>query len=208
MKLLKNSNIRFWLIQVGLAIGLIGILIFGLLKFLNVWTRHDQFILVPNLSQKTLAEVQLILEKQNLRYEVLDSATYNPKFPKFSVISQSPLPNEKVKKNRKIYLTLNPSSYQKVSVPRVIQITRRSAEATIKAVGLVVGKVTYVDDIGKDMVLKVTYKGKEVQAGDLLAKTSVIDLECGNGIDPTLPIEMQIESTTQQEGNSVEDAGI
>ncbi len=197
MKLLKNPTVRFWLIQIGLAFVVIGLLIFGLLKFLNIWTRHDQFITVPDLSQKTLAEVQMILEKEHLRYEVLDSATYNPKFPKFSVISQSPEANEKVKRNRKIYLTINPSSYQKVSVPRVVQITRRSAEATIKAVGLVVGKITYVDNIGKDMVLKMRYKGKEIQPGDLLTKTSVIDLECGNGIDPNMPAEMQDQPTTE-----------
>ena len=206
MKLLKNPTIRFWLIQVGLALAVIVLLIFVLLKFLNVWTRHDQFISVPNLSHKTLAEVQTILEKEHLRFEVLDSATYNPKFPKFSVISQSPEAGEKVKKNRKIYLTLNPSSYQKVSVPRVIQITRRSAEATIKAVGLVVGKVTYVDNIGKDMVLKMSYKGKEVQPGDLLTKTSVVDLECGNGIDPNIPVSMQTQTpeNTSEEEISVE----
>lgn len=206
MKLFKNPTARFWAIQVGLAVAFIGILIFGLLKFLNVWTRHDEFIIVPDLSKKTLAEVQIILEKENLRYEVLDSASYNPKFPKFSVISQSPQANEKVKKNRKIYLTLNPSSYQKVSVPRVIQITRRSAEATIKAVGLKVGKITYVDNIGKDMVLKMSHKGKEIQPGDLLTKTSVIDLECGNGIDPSMPVPMnetQAETTSTEE-NSVE----
>ncbi len=197
MKLLKNPTVRFWLIQIGLAFVVIGLLIFGLLKFLNIWTRHDQFITVPDLSQKTLAEVQMILEKEHLRYEVLDSATYNPKFPKFSVISQSPEANEKVKRNRKIYLTINPSSYQKVSVPRVVQITRRSAEATIKAVGLVVGKITYVDNIGKDMVLKMRYKGKEIQPGDLLTKTSVIDLECGNGIDPNMPAAMQDQPTTE-----------
>lgn len=199
MKIFKNPTIRFWSIQMGLAIVLLGVFIFGMLKFLNVWTRHDSFIVVPNLSEKTLAEVQIILEKENLRYEVLDSATYNPKFPKFSVISQSPEAGEKVKKNRKIYLTLNPSSYQKVSVPRVVQITRRSAEATIKAVGLSVGKITYVDDIGKDMVLRMFHKGKEVSPGDLLTKTSVIDLECGNGIDPENP---ELQNATEEEENA------
>lgn len=197
MKLLKKPTVRFWLLQIGLAFVVIGLLVFGLLKFLNVWTRHNDFIIVPDLSQKTLAEVQLILEKEHLRYEVLDSAAYNPKFPKFSVISQSPEANEKVKKNRKIYLTINPSSYQKVSVPRVIQITRRSAEATIKAVGLSVGKITYVDNIGKDMVLKMRHKDKEIQPGDLLTKTSIIDLECGNGIDPNTPVSLQNQETNE-----------
>lgn len=187
MSILQNKTLRFWLVQLGLAFILIVGLIILLLNGLKVWTRHDEFITVPDLSRKTLSEVQEIIAENNLRYEVLDSATFNPKYPRYSVISQNPEAGQQVKKNRKIYLTINPSDYQKVSIPRIIQITRRSAEATLKAVGLSVGKITYVDNIGKDMVLKLFHKGKEIFPGDHLTKTSVIDLECGNGLDPNSP---------------------
>ena len=111
------------------------------------------------------------------------------------MISQSPEPNERVKKNRKIYLTLNPSGYHKVTVPKVIQVTRRSAEATLQSVGLAIGTVTYVDDIGKDMVLEMQYQGKPVLPGDKLVKTSRIDLICGNGMEArdSIPEEIPIE---------------
>ena len=111
------------------------------------------------------------------------------------MISQSPEPNERVKKNRKIYLTLNPSGYHKVTVPKVIQVTRRSAEATLQSVGLAIGTVTYVDDIGKDMVLEMQYQGKPVLPGDKLVKTSRIDLICGNGMEvrDSIPEEIPIE---------------
>ena len=187
MSILLNKTLRFWLVQLGLAFILIVGLIILLLNGLKVWTRHDEFITVPDLSRKTLSKVQEIIAESNLRYEVLDSATFNPKYPRYSVISQNPEAGQQVKKNRKIYLTINPSDYQKVSIPRIIQITRRSAEATLKAVGLSVGKITYVDNIGKDMVLKLFHKGKEIFPGDQLTKTSVIDLECGNGLDPNSP---------------------
>jgi hypothetical protein len=36
--------------------------------------------------------------------------------------------------------------------------------------------------LGKDEVLEMRYKGKKVNPGDLLKKTSVIDLVLGNGI--------------------------
>lgn len=202
---LKNI-LKFWGIQLVLALIFIGVFVFGLLEFLNVWTRHNQYISVPDLSQKNLVEVHTILEKEHLRYEVLDSATYNPKFPKYSVISQSPKAHDKVKKNRKIYLTINPSDYQKVSIPKVIQITRRSAEATLKAVGFGIGKITYVDDIGKDMVLKMFHQGKEVFPGDMFTKTSVIDLECGNGVNPFLPLDMtQNEETISEQTKTTND---
>lgn len=205
MNLFKNSNKHFWLKQIGLAFVFLGVFVFLLLLFLDVWTRHGKQIAVPNLQGKTLDEVQKILDENSLRFEVLDSAVFNPKKPIFSVIEQAPAPGEMVKQNRKIYLTINPSNYQKVSVPKIIQITRRNAEAILKAIGLQVGNVTYVDNIGKDMVLKITHKGKIINPGDLLLKTSVIDLECGNGFDPTL-LEMPIDSIpVQEEFNSPDD---
>lgn len=172
-----------------LALLVLVVLGFLILKFLEIWTNHGKYVVVPDLSKKTLTEVEFILKENNLRYEVLDSTDYDPKFPAFSVISQSPEATQHVKENRKIYLTINPSGYRKVTIPKIIQITRRSAEATLKAVGLSVGKVTYVDDIGKDMVLELSFEGKKVQPGEQLTKTSKVDLVCGNGLDGTQSLD-------------------
>lgn len=181
--IVKNPKIKSIFFHLSLAVLALVILAFLVLKFLKVWTNHGEYVVVPDLTKKTLTEVEFILKENNLRYEVLDSTNYDPKFPAFSVISQSPEPTEHVKENRKIYLTINPSGYRKVSVPKIIQITRRSAEATLKSVGLDVGTITYVDDIGKDMVLELSHKGKKIEPGEQLMKTSKIDLICGNGLE-------------------------
>ena len=65
------------------------------------------------------------------------------------------------KKNRKIYLNVNPRNFQKVSLPNVIQITKRNAESILTALGFQVLEYNYVDDIGKDMVLDVLYEGEK-----------------------------------------------
>ena len=179
MKLLLKTLI----FQGILAVGVIALMVWGTLELLNLYTDHGKFVVVPNLNKKTLTEVQILLEEQQLRYEVLDSTEYDPKYPPLAVISQSPEPNERVKSNRKIYLTLNPKGYHKVTVPKVIQVTRRNAEATLQSVGLSIGTVTYVDDIGKDMVLEMQYDGKPILPGEKLIKTSRIDLICGNGLE-------------------------
>jgi beta-lactam-binding protein with PASTA domain len=116
-----------------------------------------------------------------LRYEVLDSARFVPDLPPFSILSHSPSAGSEVKKNRKIYLTVNPSGYGKVTVPNLIQITKRNAESMLKAVGFELGKITYKDNLGKDMVLEILHDGKTISAGTLLPKTSKIDLVLGNG---------------------------
>jgi pasta domain containing protein len=192
MKLLLKTLI----FQGILAVGVIALMVWGTLELLNLYTDHGKFVVVPNLNKKTLTEVQILLEEQQLRYEVLDSTEYDPKYPPLAVISQSPEPNERVKSNRKIYLTLNPKGYHKVTVPKVIQVTRRNAEATLQSVGLSIGTVTYVDDIGKDMVLEMQYAGKPILPGEKLIKTSRIDLICGNGLeakDTLAPTEIPID---------------
>ena len=66
----------------------------------------------------------------------------------------------------------------------LIDQTYRQVKPNLEALGFKVGKVTYADNIGKDMVLKLTHKGKALKAGDKLARTSVIDLVLGNGKRP------------------------
>ena len=106
---------------------------------------------------------------------------YNPDYPKFSILEQLPKSNSQVKKNRKIYLTLNPSNYGKVSVPNIIQITQRSANSSLLASGLEIGDVSYENNIGKDMVLEILFNGNKLNVGDMVPKKSKIDLVLGNG---------------------------
>ena len=51
----------------------------------------------------------------------------------------------------------------------------------LRAVGLDVQRVTYIDQIGKDMVYYIKYKSKQVKPGDKLPKTSKVELVCGSG---------------------------
>ena len=112
---------------------------------------------------------------------MLDSAKFNPNYPPFSVIEQLPTAGSDVKQGRKIYLTVNPSGYRKLSVPNVIQITKRNAETRLTAVGFELGEISYRNNIGKDMVLEIRYQGDKIEPGVVLPKTSKIDLVLGNG---------------------------
>ena len=91
-----------------------------------------------------------------------------------------------MKDNRKIYFTVNPSGYKEVSVPDIdeAKVTLRNARSMLRAVGLDVQRVTYIDEIGKDMVYYLKYKGKRIKPGEKLPKTSKIELFCGNGEIP------------------------
>jgi len=165
----------------GLALLALVVLVFLLLRWLNSTTNHGEFVEVPDFSKMTVSDMRKAIDEADLRYEVLDSANYNPDYPRFSIIEQDPPAGNKVKENRKIYFTVNPSGYKKVTVPNVIQVTQRNASSMLRAVGLDVQRVTYIDELGKDMVYYIKYKGKRIKEGDKLPKTSKIELVCGNG---------------------------
>ncbi len=172
---------RTFLIQLGLALVVLIILVFLLLGWLKSTTNHGEFVEVPDFSKMSVMDMRKAVEDANLRYEVLDSANYNPDYPRFSIIDQDPKSGNKVKQDRKIYFTVNPSGYKKVTVPNVIQVTQRNASSMLRAVGLDVQRTSYIDQIGKDMVYYIKYKGKQIKPGDKLPKTSKVELVCGNG---------------------------
>lgn len=186
---------KTFLIQLGLALLVSGVLIFLSMQWLKSTTDHGEFVQVPDLSKKSVTEMRDVLGVMDLRYEVVDSANFDPQYPRFSIIEQNPPAGSKVKKNRKIYVTVNPSGYKKVTVPDIIQVTRRNATSMLRAVGLDVDKVTYIDELGKDMVYRIRFEGKYIKPGDKLSRTSTIELVCGNG---TVPEKARIKAQTEE----------
>ncbi len=172
---------KVFLKQIALAILALVIICFIILKWLNITTNHGSFVEVPDLTGKSISTAQIELSDKDLQMEIQDSANFNPKYPKYSVIEQYPLAGTHVKEERKIYLTLNPSGYRKVEVPNIVHRTFRQAKPTLEALGFEIGKISYVDDIGKDEVLSISFKGNKLSQGDLLPITSKIDLVLGNG---------------------------
>ncbi|MGB5419229.1 PASTA domain-containing protein [Algibacter sp.] len=185
MSLIKFLTSKTFFKQLLLAIVAVVVLCFLILKWLSVTTNHGDFETVPELTGKSISVAEIELEDNNLVMKIQDSANYNPDYPKFSVIEQDPKAGTQVKENRKIYITLNPSGYRKMNIPDgLIDQTFRQVKPNLEALGFKIGKITYVDNIGKDMVLKLSHKGQTLKAGDKLARTSVVDLVLGNGNRP------------------------
>ncbi|RAV30496.1 PASTA domain-containing protein [Sinomicrobium soli] len=198
MSIFRFLASKTFLIQIAVAVALVIALVLLALQWLKITTNHGEFVTVPDLSKKTLNEVRQTLEEADLRFEVLDSANFNPSYPRYSVIEQEPMGGSTVKRNRKIYLTINPSGYREVSVPNIIQVTRRNAESMLRAVGLDVGRIEYIDEIGKDMVYYIEYQGKKIAPGDQYPKTTKIDLVCGDGGPEERKKEAEAEAEVEE----------
>jgi len=184
MSLTKFLTSKVFLKQLALAVIAIVVLTFIILQWLKITTNHGSFVEVPDLTGKSLETVAIELNDRDLVMEIQDSANYNPKYPKFSIIEQYPLAGTQVKENRKIYVTINPSGFRKVDVPNIVGRTFRQAKPTLEALGFEVGNISYKDDIGKDEGLAVSFKGQPINSGTKLPITSKIDVVLGNGNRP------------------------
>jgi beta-lactam-binding protein with PASTA domain len=186
MQLLKylKSKIFIRTVITILVVFILGI--FLTMKFLSYTTNHDQKIGVPNLAKMGLTEADKTLDDLALDFVVIDSASFNPEYPPKSVIEQNPEAGDFVKEGRKIYLTLNPSSYRKIVVPNVLGKTKRQVITQLTSAGFKIGESTYIPDIGRDVVRKLQFNGKELKAGMAIPKNSDIDLVLGDGKGSTI----------------------
>ncbi len=158
-----------------------GLFLISLIFFLKITTKHGDFIVVPNLEGKTVPQIDDQLSELNLKYVISDSGNFNPEFKVNSVLDQLPKANSKVKEGRKIYLTVNASDFEMVEIPKVTRVTVRQARKTIESLGFIFGDIEYVDDIARDEVISIFNDGVELNEGDFLKRTSVIDFKLGNG---------------------------
>ncbi len=198
MSLKKYLTSRVFFIQVLIAFAIIVVLAYLFMHWLTFTTDHGNEIAVPNLSKLTEEQVEEKLDELDLDYELLDSVDFRGDYPKYSVVEQDPMPGTKVKVGRKVYIKINSSGFSSVRIPDLIEKTYREAVPTLKALGLEAGTITYVPNLGKDMVLEMRYKGRNVKPGDRVLKASKIDLVLGDGKE-TYQEEEAVDSTAVPE---------
>lgn len=156
--------------------------VFLLMRWLNYTTRHDEKIFVPDFNKIPLSQVIKTLDSLHLQAVVLDSTSFNPNYPKLSVIEQNPYAGDFVKKDRKIYLTINPSGYGNVTIPKIFGKTIRQAVIELKNIGIRIGEnPTYIPDKGKDVVRGLKLGEKYLLEGDKVKKNTEVEFILGDG---------------------------
>ncbi len=181
MQLLHYLKSKYFIRTIITIVAIVLIGFFLLTKFLSFRTNHDQKIAVPDLAKMALGEANKSLADLNLDFVVIDSASFNAEYPPKSVLEQNPEAGDFVKEGRKIYLTLNASSYRKIEVPNVLGKTKRQVITQLTSAGFKIGEFSYILDIGLDVVRELKFKGKELTPGTAIPKNSTIDLVLGDG---------------------------
>lgn len=185
--------------QIAIALGIIIVVIFLLLHWLDFFTNHGEEIMVPDLKKSTVENAQEKLDDLDLEAVVLDTVDFNPEFPPYTITEQDPLPKVGVKYNRKIYVKVNAGGYGAVKLPDLIQKSYRQAVPMLKTAGLEEGEKIYKPYMAKDVVLEMQVNGKTVKAGSKIIKASKIDLILGDGKESFTDTDSTEVDTTEAE---------
>lgn len=169
----------YWIIK-NLALGaaFVFALVMVISLFLSIFTQHNREIDVPDFSNLSWSEAVEMAEASGVRVEIGDSL-YIRRLKPGVVSSQNPAAGAKVKKGRRVLLTVNTMNPKLVSMPSLTGFSLRQARAELVRNGLSLGKIIYVDDIATNNVLRQTRQGRDINPGDKIASGSTINLTVG-----------------------------
>lgn len=172
---LKNSFLFNAIIIALLCVGIY----FLFFASLGLITHHGSEVKVPEVSRKSVAAAVAILTKAGFEVEV-DSA-YDPSEKPFLVLNQIPQTNAIVKAGRTIFLTVNKALPPLAPMPKLQDLSYRSAVLILKSSRFVLGDTIQKPDYANGAVLDQLYNGQHVNPGDMIPQGSKIDLVVGIG---------------------------
>lgn len=183
------------------------LLVWALIIFVESWylkshTNFGEAIDVPSFYKVHADDLDQFISGKGISYEIKDSV-YLDDWPKGTVCWQYPRPTDstgmRVKPGRKIQLSIVPSSPKMVSVPKVVDMSKRMAQTTLEALGFRTTVSFKPAPEGKDFVLAQLYEGKPIVAGVQIPKGSRIELVVAKGnTGETSPLPNLIGLTISQ----------
>lgn len=147
---------------------------------LGIYTKSGTTVLVPDLRGHQVASIALELKNTDLDFVVIDSI-FREDSRGGEIVDQIPASGKKVKKGRKVFLTINAYDRPKVKMPQLVDYSLRNAQVVLNVSGLTLGKVLYRPSEYNDLVLEQRLNGETIKEGTLVSKGTPIDLTVGRG---------------------------
>jgi serine/threonine-protein kinase len=129
---------------VGVSVSLIIFLAWGLLMdwiVMPMYTHRGEENELPDVTEMRFEAAEKLLASRGFRI-VKDQTKHDNHYPVGTVIFQNPAPYSKVKKGRRIYVSVS-SGETLVQMPKVLGMSERDAAFILSQAGLSLGKVEY-----------------------------------------------------------------
>ncbi|MBP5562979.1 MAG: PASTA domain-containing protein [Bacteroidales bacterium] len=164
--------------------------------FLRLFTRHGREIEMPSYMGQSAEELTQHGRSEGFVFVVSDELYENGAEPG-TVLKQNPLPGEKVKHGRKVYLTVAAAEPPTIKMLELRDLSLRQAQIMIESQGLVLDRVIEKPSPYENVVLEVLYKGHSIAQGTPIKQGEKITLVVGKNIGD-LPDSTQTETPENQ----------
>ena len=151
------------------------------LKYIDIYTHHDEHIVLPNFYGVHIQDLDSVCQELDLRYIIIDSV-FNKKEEKGIILEQDPRIGTNVKENRRIYFTINALQNKVITFPYITDLSLRQTVRKLESLGLVVGELEYKPDLAKNVVLNQKVNGIQIKEGQELFLGTIVDLVIGSGL--------------------------
>ena len=197
----------FWL-NVLLAIVVTFILIMLLMWGLTFYTRSGRTVVVPDLKGYRTGQLSSVLDPLDLEYVVIDSIYKSDAVPG-AIVEQIPRAGKEVKRGRQMFLTINAYTNELVVMPQLVDYSLRNAQVVLESCGLKVGNIVYRPSEYNGLVLGQMIDGRQVKAGEKIAKGTQVQLVVGSGAGGNNVVVPELIGLTYAEAEmSLEDASL
>ena len=154
--------------------------VYIVLKSIDTYTNHNQAVQVPDIRGLQIEDAVPFLEKNLLRYTIVDSV-FSKDVPPGAIVELMPEANSKVKKKRTIYITVNAKSEEMAPIPEIEDLSFRQAFALLKSRGFANVEQKYVTGEYRNLAIGVEYGGKMVSSGTRVPLSANIILVISDG---------------------------
>lgn len=178
IKLIKNPIV----VNILLMFTVFLLVLYGTLKWLDGYTRHNEVVTVPDVKGLTVGDAASFFENSRLRYNIIDSVFSKDVAPG-TIVEVVPNVGAKVKEGRIVFVTLNALTSQMEVIPDVEDMSFRQAYALLRARGFESVEIDYVPGDFKDLVIAVELRGRVLKSGEKVPLTSPLTLKVSNGED-------------------------
>lgn len=195
---LKFLFSKVFIINLLIAIVLLGGGLYFTLEYLDDYTLHGQTLEVPNLEGKEFEGLSEIINGKEFT-PILSDSIYLKGIESGTVVDQDPKAGKTVKQGRKLYLTVAAKQPPKVTMPELVDLSLRQATSLMETYGLQVGELIYRPDFCENCILEQKINDEPVEAGARIDGASTIDLVVGQGLSSEMtPVPSLIGVTHEQ----------
>lgn len=168
-----------WVLHVLIMAGVSVLILALVFLFLRIYARQGQEHEMPDYVGKNIAEA-MADDDVDVEFVVLDSI-FRKDTEGGIILTQDPKGGTMVKSGRKVYVSITAYNADDAIMPDLSGLSVRQAVSELYSLGLTVGKLTFVEDPYKNSVVDQSCKGRNLYAGQQIARGSVIDLVVGSG---------------------------